>query len=279
MHRFRQLLSLFIVFTMLAPYAHAKVGEDKDILSISVKRLRTFRTYDDAVIQLRKTNPETANHLEAYLKSKNSLRAQLPPYAVEGKAVVIGSGKEVKLTVLDDQRIVLSIGKEKRYLSNKMTFKDLVSEVESLVPKTSSSVLNFIVSDAHAAIDWISIIAIGAIVVGLLAIFEGIMQIKEIGLKRQARAMKAACESGENLSLEELAETFNLVADFKRKHCPRELFIPSSTCGDVDITINCLQRRIDNTRLTNNSNRTQTKDIQFNSESNRYIITPRASQQ
>ncbi len=278
MNVFRKLMSLSLIFMMIAPSAHAKNNVSNDIVNQTFKRLRAFKTYQEAIAAFKSTAPETAKALEDHIRSKDALTVKLPEYTVKENTVFVGSEKKVKFTFLEDQTIAFTWGKGQKTLSPAMSFQDLVIAIESLAPKTETSSLHFFISDAYAMFDPVSVLAIGAVMLAV-AVWAGYSDYKEKKFRERAQTYKADCERGEGQTPEELAETFNVVADFKKDSCPRRRVYEATGCEALDTALACLQRRIDAARLTNNSDRSQTKDIQFNAERNRYIITPRASQQ
>ncbi len=246
------------------------------IISI-LERLQSYKTFNDAVIDIRQRSPEIGAKLENYLRSKKLLDKTVPSLKLVNGSIVAGNKDEMRLTILENQTFQIFWGKNQKTFTKQTTFEDLVHGIEEMSQVISYSPFDLFISSAHANI----LIPIGGAVASMyviggigLLIDWALNGRDEPGAQRALETLQLVCSRADSLPVEELVEGYNKIAREIERHCP-EVFDhrDRNVCRGLASTRGCIQEKLERARVTNNGERESGKPIvEFIPRERRYRV-------
>ncbi len=239
------------------PHVNASSQTGVELNSSSLQLLKNFKKFKDVVNHIKSTAPDLSDELGSYLLNKNVYDQDLPTYSVTGRSIVINPEKNIKVTLSEDSFLTLYWGKREKKLNIRSSFSEIKKVVEVLEPQKSLVFKNFLIQNAYADPATIAFYGLGLII---FAVFLKSQYDTYAGATNQqdhvsrSRALLERCRGAETWTLEELTETLNLVEQGRQNNQCSGAITP--LCHNLNLTSNCLNDRINNSRMTNTADRT-----------------------
>ncbi len=296
----RKLLSLSLSLVIAFPgHSRTQISDDKDPVSGILKRISQAKSMNEIVNMVKEKTPSKVDEVVTFLKSNNLEASEIPQLKLYGRTLVFNEEQNIKITVSENNQVIVRWGDKEKQMLQTMSMKEVMDEVKNLSPTKQFSLLDLFISNAYANDD-LKFVGLVALITSLallitalpfaapLAVVGGValgagtaLGIRESNQVAHALALLEICRTSQGLTAEELAESYNQVAGVHtRMRCTLETRDPekAGVCAALRQAIRCFRGKLEEARLSNNGARSSGKEIIFNSEQNRYRVTPASPQ-
>jgi hypothetical protein len=271
-----------LIWTLAFPcsiFANTPVYDDEEIKIIVDNYSENLSTLKDMIKKVSATNAIKAKELEDFFKSEGvNLDTVAPKLIYKDQILTLNSnGQNVHLEFSNKDAIKVSYAKKSVFLNSSMSLVSMKTELVKLFDgKVSYSVLDFLISKAHAELVILTVILLAAagatLLFSTLVIMDSIFRTR--AMNQAAKRVHEMCNRLENSTPAELAltkdvlESYNSIA-FKYSYYCRDSNSSSNPCKHVKEARECLKNSIQRSLSSNDSNRSG-KKIEYDTKKDEY---------